>query len=124
MHYAENSGVIAVYRANYEIPSPGDDDMNPKDVMDEVVTRVARETGRPYATVENAWRILSQAHEAGFILTVNEGRVVHISPTNASLPAEILAEIEASYDDVLSLAEPLMHAMTMTLRTRSPIRPN
>jgi hypothetical protein len=118
------SGVTAVYRANYEIPSPGDDDMNSKDVMDEVVTRVARETGRPYATVENGWRIMSQAHEAEFILTVNEGRVVHISPTNASLPAKILAEIEASYDDVLSLAEPLMHAMRMTLRTRSSIRPN
>ena len=98
--------------------------MNPKDVMDEVVTVVARESGRPYATVENVWRIMSQAHEAGFILTVDEGRVVHISPTNASLPADILAEIEASYDDVLSLAEPLMHAMTRTLRTLSPTRPN
>ena len=82
--------------------------MNPKSVMDEVVARVARETGRPYATVENVWRIMSQAHEAEFILTINEGRVVHISPANASLPAGILAEIEASYDDVLSLAEPCM----------------
>jgi len=98
--------------------------MNPKDVMDEVVARVARETGRPHATVENVWRIMSQAHEAGFILTVNEGRVVHISPTHTFLPAEILAEIEASYDDVLSLAEPLMHAMTVILRTISPTRPN
>ena len=43
--------------------------------------------GRPYATIENVWRIISQAHEAGFILTVEEGRIVHISPTNASLPA-------------------------------------
>jgi len=101
-----------------------DDDMNPKDVMEEVVTRVARETGRPYATVENVWRIVSLAHEAGFILTDNEGLVVHLSPTDASLPAEILAEIEANYDDVLSLAEPLMHAMTMILRTLSPTRPN
>jgi hypothetical protein len=98
--------------------------MNPKDVMDEVVTVVARETGRPYARVENVWRIMSQAHEAGFVLTINAGRVMHISPTNAFLPAKILAEIEASYDDVLSLAEPLMHAMRMTLRTRSSIRPN
>jgi hypothetical protein len=98
--------------------------MNPKDIMDEVVTVVARQTGRPYATVENVWRIMSQAHEAGFILTVNEGRVVHVSPTNAFLPAKILAEIEASYDDVLSLADPLMHAMTTILRTLSPTRPN
>ena len=98
--------------------------MNPKDVMDEVVTVVARETGRPYARVENVWRIMSQAHEAGFILTVNEGRVVHLSPMNASLPAQIVAKIEANYDDVVSLAEPLMHAMTTLLRTLSPTRPN
>ena len=61
--------------------------MNPKDVMDEVVTRVAWETGRPHATVEKVWRIMSQAHEAGFILTVNEGRVVHISLTECLLAA-------------------------------------
>jgi len=98
--------------------------MNPNDLMDEVVTRVAQETGRPPATVAYVWRIMSDAHEAGFILTVNDGRVVHLSPTNASLPAQIVAKIEANYDDVVSLAEPLMHAMTTLLRTLSPTRPN
>jgi hypothetical protein len=79
-----------------------------------LVGEVARETGRPFHVVEQAFNLMLEVHDIDAHLGVWNGKVMvvvdPIGHREPQLPSSLVCEIADSYDDLAVLLDPLYRA--------------
>ena len=89
-----------------------------------MLKEVARTTGRPYSVVERVFQNCVDALECDVSLIVSEDGSLTATSTKdgATLPAFLEDEINACYDDMVQLIDPILRAIRPLAVSRGLLR--
>ena len=92
--------------------------------IDHMLKEVARTTGRPYSVVERVLQNCVDAMECGVSLIVSEDGSLTAASTKdgAKLPASLEDDINARYDDMVELIDPILRAIRRLAASRGLLR--